>query len=102
MSTIPDIEWYTQLSRERGGPPRCPFANVYRCPRYYSSLWLMGEHAGATKFDPDADKALSEKWQKSELSSVVREQEPSAFGSRNDWSFSKLCPEVAYDRFGWF
>jgi hypothetical protein len=62
----------------------------------------MGKHSGATEFDPEADKALSEKWRKSELSSVVREQEPSAFGSGNDWSFSKLCPEVAGDRFGWF
>jgi len=99
---IPDFEWYTRLSQTRGVSPRCPFANVHRCPRYFASLWLMGEHGGATRMDADLEKELSERWNKSELSPVVQEQEPSAFGSGTKWSFSKLCPEVAYDRFGWF
>jgi hypothetical protein len=62
----------------------------------------MGKFGGATQMEPQLEKTLSEKWAKSDLSPVVREQEPSAFGSKGNESFYRLCPEVAYDRFGWF
>ncbi len=62
----------------------------------------MGKFGGMTQMEPELEDKLSAKWAKSELSPVVREQEPSAFGIENNKSFSGLCPEVAYDRFGWF
>ena len=59
----PDLNWYVRLSRRRGVPPRCSFANVHRCPHYYSSLRLIGEHGGATQIEPEVDKTLLQKWE---------------------------------------
>src|SRR5271163_373863 len=98
----PDLSWYIGLSRRRNVPPRCPFANVHRCPRYYSSLWLIGEHGGATQIEPDLDKVLLKKWEESELWPTTREQEPGVFGRPDNFSFSNMCPETIHDRFGWF
>jgi len=98
----PDLDWYTRLSHDKGVPPRCPFANVHRCPRYYSSLWLIGRKGGATQIAPEVDEALLRKWQKSDLWPVTLEQGPGAFGTGDRISFSNMCPETTYDRFGWF
>jgi hypothetical protein len=71
----PDLDWYIDLSRRRGEPPRCPFSNVPRCPRYYSSLWLIGEHGGSTQIEPELDKMLLDKWEDSDLWPTTKEQE---------------------------
>jgi hypothetical protein len=62
----PDMDWYLTLSRQRGTKPRCPFASVERCPRYYTSLSLLGE-AGSTKIPKDEDDRLEAMWEKSDL-----------------------------------
>jgi hypothetical protein len=54
----PDIEWYLRISKERGVTPRCPFATVERCPRYYDSLSLLGE-AGSTKISSEEEARLT-------------------------------------------
>ena len=84
-------------------PPRCPYATVHRCPRYYQSLWLLGQYGGATQIDSAQDEALLEKWRASDLWPVTSEQEPSVYGPEgNPKMFNRFCPEVSYDRFGWF
>ena len=102
VSANPTLEWYADLSQTKGLPPRCPFASVHRCPRYYQSVWLLG-NAGNTEIPPDDGKALLKKWQKSDLWPVVAEQEASTLGSggivRHYWNF---CPEVSFDNFGLF
>ena len=44
---IPDFQWYSAESRRLELAPRCPFAAVHGCPRYYQSLSLLGR-AGNT------------------------------------------------------
>ena len=98
----PDLNWYTDFSHKKGLRPRCPFASVQRCPRFYQSLSLLG-HAGSTAIDPKEDERLLEKWKKSELWPVTREQATSIAGEPgNPYSFSNFCPEVTYDGFGFF
>src|SRR5271166_50761 len=98
----PDMDWYLNLSRERGTTPRCPFASVERCPRYYESLSLLGE-AGSTKIPADDDARLKALWEKSDLWPRTAEGGTSIFGTDGRTSaFSNFCPEVSYDRFHLF
>ncbi len=90
-------------SQLKGIQPRCPFASVHRCPRFYQSVWLLGEGGGASKIEPEEDKILLEKWSRSDLWPATREQEPSVSGSENNPSmFNRFCPEASFDRFGLF
>jgi hypothetical protein len=70
---IPNFDWYSKIGKELGLPPRCPFASVDRCPRYFYSRSLMGD-AGATKIEPAEDKRLLRKWQYSSLAPATRRQ----------------------------
>jgi hypothetical protein len=98
----PNLAWYTEISARKRVPPRCPFASVSRCPRYYQSLSLLGE-AGSTKIDPTEDKKLLANWKNSDLWPVTAEQSTSLFGPKGDpHHFWHFCPEVAFDRFGLF
>lgn len=99
----PDFDWYSEISARKGVSPRCPFATIHRCPRYYSSLWLIGRYGGATQIDPSQSVAAERRWRNSDVDAVTREQEPSVVGRENDPSIlSHFCPETIYDRFGWF
>jgi hypothetical protein len=98
----PDIAWYTELSTRKNLSPRCPFASVYRCPRYYQSLSLLGE-AGSTKIDPIEDAKLLTKWKASDLWPATLEQATSVLGTDGSPDqFMNYCPEVMFDRFGLF
>ena len=98
----PDIEWYTGQSQKMNITPRCPFSSVERCPRYYQSLSLLKD-AGTTAIDPKEDKRLLRYWEKSDLWPKINEQATAIAGNPNNpghfWNF---CPEVAFDRFGYF
>ena len=97
--TIPDLNWYLAISKKNNGSPRCPFATVESCPRFYQSLSLLGS-AGSTSIDQAEDKRLLEKWKSSDLWPKTREQETSISG--NNKFFDQFCPEVAFERFGYF
>jgi len=99
----PDIDWYTEISEQKKAPLRCPYANVHRCPRYYSSLYLLGEEGITTKIKPEKVKELDEFWEKSDLLPVVAEHDTgiSISGDKKS-SFSNFCPEVSFDVFGLF
>jgi hypothetical protein len=92
------MEWYLRISQARRVTPRCPFASVERCPRYYQSLSLLGE-AGSTKILEKEDDRLKALWEKSDLWPRTGEQATSISGGERKTSFSKFCPEVIYDRF---
>ncbi len=100
---IGDLDWYASESEKRGAlTPRCPFATVDRCPRYYQSLSLMGD-AGATRLNAKEDKRLLKKWRKSDLWPQVAEHETAIWGPPDEAHlFTNFCPEITYDRFGWF
>jgi len=96
---IPDLRWYTAISKDKGLVPRCRFASVHRCPRYYSSLSLLA-HAGSTAIDPEQDKRLKERWSRSDLWPTTAEQATTLIGSANGpQHFWRFCPEVSFDRF---
>jgi len=101
MGNKPNSEWYEQISLKKGIPTRCPFVSVYRCPRYYQSLSLLGKY-GSTEIPPEKDKKLKNKWEKSDFWPITLEQATSVSGGPDKYNFSKFCPEVLYERFGLF
>jgi hypothetical protein len=96
---VPDLEWYLTISKKNNSSPRCPFATVESCPRFYQSLSLLGD-AGSTSIDQSEDERLLEKWESSDLWPKTREQETIIY--ENDKFFDRFCPEVSYERFGYF
>jgi len=104
MATVkPDFAWYSAESARLGlKSPRCPFASVHACPRYYQSLSLLGE-AGCTPIPKAEDDALLAKWKKHPLWPATGEQTTSISGGDGEKnSFGNFCPEVAYDTFRLF
>jgi hypothetical protein len=102
VPAIPELEWYSGVSRERGVAVRCPFATVEACPRYFQSLSLLGE-AGSTKIPKDEDERLLAKWKASDLWPRTEESTTSILKRESDpRMFSNFCPEVTFDRFGYF
>ncbi len=102
-SASPNFEWYSGESTRLGlRSPRCPFASVHACPRYYQSLSLLGG-AGCTSIPEAEDAALQARWEKHPLWPTTREQETSISGGNGEKNaYDKFCPEVAYDTFGLF
>ena len=99
---IPDLGWYLEKSKSQGSSPRCPYATVDSCPRYYQSLALLAK-AGRTKIDRKEDERLREKHKKSDLWPKTMEQETSISGSKNNYrQLSNYCPEVAFENFRYF
>ena len=99
----PTLEWYKTRSRDGGGPPRCPFASVQRCPRFYQSVSLLGEAGFTTAIPRDTDDRLRAVWQRSDLWPSVREQATSIMGPTEDpRHLMNFCPEVLYESFGLF
>lgn len=99
---IPDFDWYVAISAKHGGTPRCPFAFVERCPRYYQSLSLLS-HAGSTSIDPTEDERLLNYWKKSDMWPKTAEYETAIAGPDGRISlFDNFCPEVTFDRFRYF
>lgn len=102
MAEIPDLRWYAQISERRGVPIRCPHATVEACPRYYQSLSLLG-NAGSTAIPKAEDQRILKKWESSDLWPRTMEQATSVSGAQGNPSmFSSFCPEVAFERFGYF
>ena len=99
---IPDLKWYTSVGAEMGTNPRCPFATADACPRFYQSLSLLGQ-AGSTAIEENEDQRLLEKWRASDLWPRTGEQETSIGGPNGRHThFWNFCPEVAFERFGYF
>lgn len=97
----PDLEWYLSVSREREVAPRCPFATVDRCPRYWDSLSML-QHIGYTSASTEESQRLEKKWSGSELRARIAEQDTSISGSQSHKSLANYCPEITYNIFGFF
>ncbi|MBN1971794.1 MAG: hypothetical protein JW870_20715 [Candidatus Delongbacteria bacterium] len=99
---IPTLQWYTSISEKKRLTPRCPFANIYRCPKYYDSLYLL-ESTGATSMTDQDVKELNKYWDERKLKFGLREEMPSIAEKNDEFSLLiNFCPEVAYLRFGYF
>ena len=96
---IANINWYSSVSSQKSIPPRCPYANVDRCPRYYKNLSLLGNAGITTAIAQLEENRLFKKWKKSEHWPKVKEHESSIWNNKD---FHNFCPEVAYDIFGLF
>lgn len=102
MITLPSLDWYLSISIGQQLSPRCPYASVHRCPRFYQSLSLLGD-AGSTKIDPKEDDKLKASWEKTDVWPVTAEQATSISGPEDEIKhFSHFCPAVLFDRFGLF
>lgn len=101
LSPVPDFAWYRAQSDARKLPPRCPFAGVDRCPRFYESLIILkraGVIAGVSK---DDEERLDAKWRA--WFEPVAEKAPAVMGVDDRFvGASNICPEVGYDVFRYF
>jgi len=99
----PDLDWYSEISERKKAPLHCPYANVHRCYRYFSSLFLLGESGITTQIKPEKVKELEELWKNSDLLPVIAEHDTgiTSIGDKKS-SFSNFCPEVSFDIFGLF
>ncbi len=98
----PGLGWYLSISKENALSPRCSFATADRCPRFFQSLSLLGE-AGSTSIDPKENQRLLKKWSKSDLWPLTSEQATAISGPDGNFnSFIRFCPEVSFERFGYF
>lgn len=80
----PDIEWYTSISQAKATAPRCPFANVHRCPRYYTSYSVLGKHGITTTLEPELDDVIRGKWMKSDLWATFGEEDAAITSADNE------------------
>lgn len=102
ITITPDYDWYKSVSKMQRSTNRCPFAQVRRCPRYFYSRSLLGD-CGSTPIEKELDEELTRLWQLSEFAPTTDEDMPSVTQSGDKHpSFWKFCPEVMFDRFGWF
>jgi hypothetical protein len=99
----PDIRWYTGISQTKGVTPRCPFASVHCCPRYYASYSLLGEHEITTKLEAELENSVRSRWEQSDLWPALSEEDSATSGSKDKpRSFWNFCPEVTNQVFGLF
>lgn len=97
----PDFSWYSKRSREISLSPRCPIASAELCPRYYDSLWLLGKEGITTEISDRDQIRLERKWKP--FAPVVAEEDVGITRSGDRFtSVSGLCPEVAFEVFGYF
>lgn len=99
----PNLAWYKDQSAQQRVLPRCPFASVERCPRFYESLALLGESGLTTAIKPTEGRRLLAGWRMSDLWPRTSEQASAVMGRPDDPKhFVNFCPEVLFDRFGLF
>lgn len=101
--TIPDSYWYRNKSVETDAPFLCPYANVHKCHRYYSSVFMLGEIKMITSISDDKKEALDSFWKESKLLPVIAEDDTGICGSEREFtSFSNFCPEVSFTYFRYY
>ena len=102
---VPNFAWYQKQSRALKLPPRCPFASVKLCPRYFRTLWLFGEHAVVERISSGEAMRLEDQLDKSSLFSREFQPQPELTLS-NDHTriigWNDCCPEIAFDAYGVF
>lgn len=95
------LEWYTQLSARQKLAPRCPFALVERCPKFYESAALLARTGLTAPLAASDSSRLDNKWQG--WHSPIPEQAVSVFKADDSFrGVSNLCPEIGYEIFGYF
>ena len=102
LQPVPNFSWYSSNSNRLGLPPRCPFASIHRCPKFYESRSLLGR-AGSTPLSAEIETECERKWKQSQFTPQTAEDTPGLFSTEKGVNaFNNFCPEVLYDRFGLF
>jgi len=97
MVIIPDSKWYRDKSTELDVSFSCPYANVHKCPRYYASIYMLGEVNMITSIEKEKKLELDTLWKESGIQAIIAEEDTGIAGSDNKWSsFSNFCPEVSF------
>lgn len=110
------FKWYSGESQRLGLPPRCPIASADLCPRYFESLEALTKGGHFTEIPRDHAARLSRKWEMfqaamSEDMPEVQDYPPERdeeggeiqhAGRMPVQTVDAFCPEVSYDRFGYF
>ena len=91
---IPDIEWYRNKSIQMDSPNSCPYANHYKCPRFFDSIDMLGDAGIITRINIKDKKDLDAFWERSGLSPIIAEDKTSI--RNNNKTFSNFCPEVSF------
>ena len=101
--TVPDSSWYRSKSSEVDASFSCPYANVHKCPRYFASIYMLGEIRLITSINNDKKEALDAFWANSGLLPVIAEDDTGISGVEGNWSsFSNFCPEVSFTYFHYY
>lgn len=101
--TVPDSSWYRAKSADAGVASACPFANVHKCHRYYSSIYMLGEIKIITSISNDKKTELDQFWNQSGLAPIIAEEDTGVSSSDGKFSsFSNFCPEVSYTYFQYY
>lgn len=99
----PDIEWYTEISRNLGVSHRCPFASVHRCPRYFQGVSLLGDQGLLSRFDSQTDQDIGEKWEATDIwPAAWHEYSGISSSDGRPFLYRDFCPEIAAQAFGLF
>ncbi len=119
------IGWYTSLSQEKGLEPRCPFANLDRCPKYFHSLEELDyaqeglEQRRRPILSQDDVNRLWDKWKHTDVWTTAKLHQPSigmtgvgepiededrrpVYKEYKPTGSTNFCPEVSFDYFGFF
>ncbi len=99
---LADFKWYASESRAHGGPPRCPFASVGLCPKFFHSLSVLADGEQVSELDAGIRAELDAKWR--EHRPPVAEDSPgwAKDGNNSIRQVWGMCPEVTNDVYGVF
>lgn len=101
--TVPDSAWYKKKSLAAKAPLSCPYANVHKCHRYYTSIYMLGKANMITSIDDAKKSELDEFWNKSGLLPVIEENDTGVASSDGRTStFTNFCPEVSNEYLGYY
>ncbi|NTV05179.1 MAG: hypothetical protein HGA59_01535 [Chlorobiaceae bacterium] len=96
---IPDIVWYTEVSKKCKVTPRCPFAFLELCPQYFRSYDVLRTIDHQFDIEEDKYKRLDAKW--TEYNQLTNDEMQMAHGSCNSYIVN-FCPEITYNAYGYF
>jgi hypothetical protein len=101
--TVPDSSWYKTKSLEADVPLKCPYANVHKCHRYYSSISMLGRVNIITSISDNKEAELDSHWKESGLLPVIAEDDTGIYGDKTESIlFSNFCPEVSFTYFSYY
>ncbi len=98
---LANFDWYSSESTRANLPPRCPFASIDHCPKYFESLSVLDQGEITASLNTDDTSRLKEKW-KNWRSPTMEQSSTWAKSARGIMYVSNICPDIGFDIFGHF